>query len=685
MNLPRTGSGGSHRVVTGGMIEVNACVEADSSSRSSQPTCDKRNNIIGVSLQFVKAFAQRVPETCTTEQVVRQAILPATLTSRERYADILPPSEVGVPSVYVVHCWQASFVQLVQTLEEHLCVEKKQQAGDVYIWIDMFCLQQHFEAFESREDQLAIFKAAMAHCSKLLVCLDARLAVPSRLWCLYEILLANELGLLSKLSVLVHKSTTAVHPVPVVVNVCEACCTEDSDQELLLSQFERAGGVDWANLTITNTLVQSMTLGAVLRAKELSDCPGTMVKDLFSRYPVVLASFGFKSAAESLSAALSKLEHEWGSRSKSMHVAGAALLAESSSTVASSNAVGEGCEASPGADNTGVPVLYRKNNKTNGGTGSHLSWEDLQSRFDMGLKEAAADLGICATTLKRACRRHGVRRWPKRQVQQLRKALNQVGAQGLTPSLLNCLSPSGESAVTPATAAIVAVASASSTSSLAQAPLNVRTTASEVSDTNSMDLGESGHNDNMALSESGRVEANTVAPVCAVAADNSLLQAMERVSSLLPALKQEAAAASWIGAAPANKKPPSPHCYWVTQPSRPELNMCNRNMNTDSVLGRGWSDWSALTAITSETESEAMANLALNSLELLEAQYQFAYSFRDPSLMQQNAELNYRLTQLCAQQPWLLGWNPGDVFSFDCERTCSTLDTWGPLGYDGFS
>lgn len=39
----------------------------------------------------------------------------------------------------------------------------------------------------------------------------------------------------------------------------------------------------------------------------------------------------------------------------------------------------------------------------------------LQSQFGVGLREAAHNLRICPTTLKRACRRHGIYRWPRRQ------------------------------------------------------------------------------------------------------------------------------------------------------------------------------------------------------------------------------------------------------------------------------
>ena len=52
-------------------------------------------------------------------------------------------------------------------------------------------------------------------------------------------------------------------------------------------------------------------------------------------------------------------------------------------------------------------------NRIDGGVGRRLTLDSLQTQFGKGLKDAAEALGMCPTTLKRACRRLGVKRWPR--------------------------------------------------------------------------------------------------------------------------------------------------------------------------------------------------------------------------------------------------------------------------------
>ncbi len=52
----------------------------------------------------------------------------------------------------------------------------------------------------------------------------------------------------------------------------------------------------------------------------------------------------------------------------------------------------------------------------------------LQAHFHLGLKEAATKLGVCATTLKRKCRKHGVKAWPSREIKKYNKAMAQIQA-----------------------------------------------------------------------------------------------------------------------------------------------------------------------------------------------------------------------------------------------------------------
>ncbi|PSC71723.1 exportin-1-like isoform X2 [Micractinium conductrix] len=71
----------------------------------------------------------------------------------------------------------------------------------------------------------------------------------------------------------------------------------------------------------------------------------------------------------------------------------------------------------------------RKGSGNPGKPGVRLTMADLQSQFGVGLKEAASRLGICPTTLKRACRRHGIQRWPRRQLQKVNRALDELEAR----------------------------------------------------------------------------------------------------------------------------------------------------------------------------------------------------------------------------------------------------------------
>ena len=49
----------------------------------------------------------------------------------------------------------------------------------------------------------------------------------------------------------------------------------------------------------------------------------------------------------------------------------------------------------------------------------------LQAHFRLSLAEAASRLGVCASTLKRVCRRKGIPAWPQRKLVKLSRAVDQ--------------------------------------------------------------------------------------------------------------------------------------------------------------------------------------------------------------------------------------------------------------------
>ena len=83
--------------------------------------------------------------------------------------------------------------------------------------------------------------------------------------------------------------------------------------------------------------------------------------------------------------------------------------------------LGADCAQSAAAARAGVGVVREG--------GKKLTFEDLRGHFGLGLKEAAANLGVCPTTLKRTCRRMGIAKWPRRHLQKLSRALGSIPPQ----------------------------------------------------------------------------------------------------------------------------------------------------------------------------------------------------------------------------------------------------------------
>ncbi|KAG1698894.1 hypothetical protein DVH05_014278 [Phytophthora capsici] len=58
--------------------------------------------------------------------------------------------------------------------------------------------------------------------------------------------------------------------------------------------------------------------------------------------------------------------------------------------------------------------------------GPVVQLEDLRECFNMPIAAVARKFGICATLLKKICRRHGIQRWPHRQIRSLQKSIDML-------------------------------------------------------------------------------------------------------------------------------------------------------------------------------------------------------------------------------------------------------------------
>jgi hypothetical protein len=62
--------------------------------------------------------------------------------------------------------------------------------------------------------------------------------------------------------------------------------------------------------------------------------------------------------------------------------------------------------------------------------------EALRAYFDKPLHEAARSLGICATAVKKICRKMGIKEWPFQRIKPIRKRIAKLQSSTMTPDVL---------------------------------------------------------------------------------------------------------------------------------------------------------------------------------------------------------------------------------------------------------
>ena len=161
-------------------------------------------------------------------------------------------------TVYIIHTWESTFIELVETLEAHA------DLADASFWIDVFIINQHSNIFDMKNWFLEILKLTMIDIGSVRLVFsnwsrNRKRNCLGRAWCLYELLL-TEICQLS-IDVIFHPKEKMIFDSYILenidsliyifthVDIQKSLCTNNQEHELLMHYFEAS-----------QSLLQSSTL-----------------------------------------------------------------------------------------------------------------------------------------------------------------------------------------------------------------------------------------------------------------------------------------------------------------------------------------------------------------------------------------------------------------------------------------
>lgn len=180
----------------------------------------------------------------STKQVVEEIIRPATEHLANRgYARLLNEGNLLFLQVFVVHSWDSGFSDFVKTVNGVF----KSQESPPNLWICATALWQGGDLRTARRPGLdpaeGQFAQAMKRAQSVLVVRSETVDLYTRLWCVWELFLAERLGFRKRRSTFVVAGSNRVFASEEEVDLDKCCTSEPDDRHWILDAINSKAGL----------------------------------------------------------------------------------------------------------------------------------------------------------------------------------------------------------------------------------------------------------------------------------------------------------------------------------------------------------------------------------------------------------------------------------------------------------